>query len=349
MNSRDADQYEREIFQTETEEILDKSREGDPFRCTEFSCLDTGEEEEGFQSFWRLIELEVENELRESEKNLDLSLPLCDSHGSCSLCACAFRNDLIEKTLRKIESTVSLAVQQAEDVFGEDISQRINEIYETKITPWKKNNSCSTILQLNKRASSQSEFCDFSEMREDFIKPSNEVAIVCKYAFLCGSLTFAGSNITISAENIYFSRDTNIDVKAPAKADDGLEGPTPGSAGLEGREGRTGTSLYLTSRSLMLGSKTSFVFTSRGGDGGDGGRGAVGEMGRDGEGGENGRDGTEGEAGARGEDRNFVGTENDPKNADEVYARPNKGRVGNDRIIGPSFISSKLSPHKALI
>ena len=334
MNFRDADQYEREIFQTESEKILEKSREGDPFRCTEFSCLDTGDEEEGFQSFWRLIELEVENELKGSEKSLNVSLPLCDGSASCSLCACDFRNDLIEKTLRKIESTVSLAVQQAEDVFGEDISQRINEIYEIKITPWRKNNSCSTILQQNKRSSSQSEFCDFSEMREEFIKPSSDVAIVCKYAFLCGSLTFAGSNITISAENIYFSRDTNIDVKAPAKADDGLEGQTPGSAGRQGSEGRAGTSLYLTSRSLMLGSKTSFVFTSRGGDGGDGGRGAVGEMGRDGEIGEDGRDGTEGEAGARGEDRNSVGTENDPKTADEVYARPNKGRVVNDKMIG---------------
>ena len=283
----------------------------------------------GFQSFWNIITFQVDNEMAKSQKSLDVSLPLCSgskSNGfSCSSCACSFRNDVIQETLDKIDAIFSMAAQQAQDLFGEDVSNMINNIYDTEINPWISENSCSTKEKISPLKSN--EHCDFSDMMDSFIDPSNDISISCTYAFVCNSLAFDSPNITVIADNIYIAESTKMDILPPAKAANGADGKDLGSSGGDGMAGSKGRSLYITTKTLLKGSKTSFIFTSYGGDGGDGGKGAAGKPGQDGVAGVSGADGTPGRAGTKGEDTSAVGTENDPKTADEVYAQPGKKEI----------------------
>merc|ERR1719300_2094516 len=156
-------------------------------------------------------------------------------------------------------------------------------------------------------------------MAEDFINTNNVISFSCTYAFICNSMVFDGTNITINAENIYFSATTNFDVLPPAKASNGTNASFPGSNGGDGANGAEGTSMYIYGTHLLRGSKTSFIFTSRGGDGGDGGKGAVGVLGKDGANGAKGANGRKGSTGARGNDETSISHSSDPANANEVY------------------------------
>ena len=287
----------------------------------------------GFNAFWKFIVWKALNEKDQSQGALDQSLPLCQLNSksiSCSACACSYRNDVIEETLNSIDGVFMMAAQQALEMFGEDVSGRIAEIYEESIDPWVAENTCIESLKLeNPKVSAENGLCDFSEMSDDLIDTNNEVSISCTHAFVCNTLTFDGSKITINADNIYFSDTTNLDILPPAKASKGSDAQTPGSDGGNGANGAEGSSLYIYSTNLLKGSKKSFIFTSRGGDGGDGGKGAVGLPGQDGADGANGADGKQGAAGARGDDKTSIGTENDPTTADQVYAQPAKQEVDN--------------------
>ena len=277
----------------------------------------------GFQSFWRLVVFQVENELFKSQEDLDISLPLCTGIKSkeCSTCACSFRNDVVRQTFEKINNVIVLASQQAQDMFGEDVSGRVSEMYEAEIKPWMEENICSS----NQHVKSKSDqHCDFSEMTDGFVTPNSPIRISCEFAFICGSLSFDGTNITINANKVYFAENTNIDVLAPPKASNGIDGELPGSEGGRGTDGAFGSDLFLTSNALMRGSEGSFIFTSTGGDGGNGGQGGVGETGTDGKDGEQGSDGIPGIDGKNGADITEIDDWNDPQTADQVCAQPGK-------------------------
>ena len=280
----------------------------------------------GFQAFWKFISWKVENEMLQSQKSLDLSLPLCQVNTksvSCSSCACSFRNDAIEDTLNQIDEIFTMGAQQALEMFGEDVTQIVADIYEESINPWAEDNSCSIILRLGHELQ-QSEYCDFSEMTDDFINPNNDISLACTYAFMCDSLTFESRNVSIIVENIYLAESTNIDLLPPSKAPQGADGQAPGSDGGDGQAGTKGSDMYFHANKLMKGSRKSFIFTSRGGDGGDGGKGAVGIAGQDGSKGAPGINGTKGATGSPGVDVTEIGNEQDPGNADAVYAQPTK-------------------------
>merc|ERR1719495_1382739 len=164
-------------------------------------------------------------------------------------------------------------------------------------------------------------------MTDDFINANNIISVSCTYAYVCNSMVFDGTNITINADNIHFSENTSFDVLPPAKASNGADASSPGSNGGDGANGAVGASLFIQASSLLRGSKTSFIFNTRGGDGGDGGNGAVGLTGDDGANGKNGTDGKQGATGAKGQDKTAIGTENDPTTADGVYAQPSKQEI----------------------
>ena len=85
--------------------------------------------------------------MAQSKENMDISLPLCsasESTGlSCSSCVCSFRNDVIQQTLELIDMIFSVGKQQASNMFGEDVTDQVNDIYESEINPWISENSCS--------------------------------------------------------------------------------------------------------------------------------------------------------------------------------------------------------------
>ena len=200
----------------------------------------------GFQAFWKFISWKVENEMLQSQKSLDLSLPLCQVNTksvSCSSCACSFRNDAIEDTLNQIDEIFTMGAQQALEMFGEDVTQIVADIYEESINPWAEDNSCSIILRLGHELQ-QSEYCDFSEMTDDFINPNNDISLACTYAFMCDSLTFESRNVSIIVENIYLAESTNIDLLPPSKAPQGADGQAPGSDGGDGQAGTKGSDMY---------------------------------------------------------------------------------------------------------
>ena len=281
----------------------------------------------GFNAFWKLIVWNAQREIEKTQEDLDLSLPLCQFNlksVSCSECTCSYRNDVIEESLDKIDELFMLGTQQALEMFGEDVSSRIADIYENYIEPWVEENTCKQSMKVEyKRSLTQLDsLCDFSLMTEDVINTNN-----CTYAFICNSMVFDGTNITINAENIYFSETTNFDFLPPVKASNGDDASSPGSNGGDGANGAVGASLYIQASSLMRGSKKTFIFTSRGGDGGDGGKGAVGLVGADGANGKNGTDGKKGATGAKGVDKTDIRTDNDPSTADEVYAQVSKQEI----------------------
>ena len=96
-----------------------------------------------------------------------------------------------------------MAAQQALEMFGEDVSGRIADIYEESIDPWVAENTCLESIKFeNPQISSTNGLCDFSEMADDLIKPSNEISITCTHAFVCNTLKFDASKVTINAENL---------------------------------------------------------------------------------------------------------------------------------------------------
>ena len=164
-------------------------------------------------------------------------------------------------------------------------------------------------------------------MTDDFINPNSDVNLECTVAFMCDSLLFDSTNVSIRVDNIYFAENTNVDLLPPTKAPKGEDAQFPGTDGGNGQSGEKGRNLYIHANTLLKGSKNSFIFTSRGGDGGDGGKGAVGEAGHDGANGDHGIDGTKGSTGNPGVDVTEIGNEQDPLNADAVYAEPTKKEI----------------------
>ena len=281
----------------------------------------------GFQSFWKIVTFQVRNEMAQSKEKMDISLPLCSASEStslsCSSCVCSFRNDVIQQTLEVIDMIFSVGKQQASNMFGEDVTDQVNDIYESEINPWISENSCSD--QQNRiHASNSANYCDFSEMTDNFINPASDISLNCTYAFLCNSLTFDSPNITIISENIYFAENTFIHVLPPPKSPDGADCTVSGNNGEDGLTGKKGSDFYIVAQNLIDGSKESFIATLQGGDGGDGGNGAVGLYGDDGPAGADGKNGVKGDTGVIGESITFIGNETDPKNADQVYAKPSK-------------------------
>jgi len=286
----------------------------------------------GFKAFWKFITWKVENEMFQTQNSLDLSLPLCQVTNkavSCSSCACAFRNDAIEDTLNQIDEIFMMGAQQALEMFGEDVSQTVADIYEESINPWTADNSCSSMLRLS-HGELKSEYCDFSEMTDDFINPNNGVTLSCTYAFICDFLAIESTNVSLTIDNIYMAENTNIDLMPPPKALHGEDAQTPGSDGGDGEDGTEGSNLFIHANKLMKGSRTSFIFTSRGGDGGDGGKGAVGMAGQDGANGAPGINGTKGSTGNPGVDATEIGNEQDPMDANAVCAQPTKVEIDSD-------------------
>ena len=105
----------------------------------------------GFEGFWKFITWKVENEIFQSQKSLDLSLPLCQVSTkavSCSSCACAFRNDVIQETLNQIDEIFKMGAQQALEMFGEDVTKIVAEIYEESIDPWVTEHFCENMIRL---------------------------------------------------------------------------------------------------------------------------------------------------------------------------------------------------------
>ena len=280
----------------------------------------------GFNSFWKLVLFQIEQEITATNGYLEISLPLCtlSKSVSCSECACSFRNDVIQETLEKIDAIFSFASQQAQDMFGEDVSNRVNEIYETEINPWLSENSCSSI---RRDVIQKSDHCDFSEMSDNFVNPGNAVTISCVHAFVCGSMTFDATNISVSTENIYFSKDAEVVVLPPSKAANGKDGQSHGQSGEDGAEGVVGRDFFLHSQMLLKGSKTTFIFTSKGGEGGDGGKGFPGEPGADGANGKNGVDGVQGTTGKKGTDVTSISSEGDPADGPDVYIMNDKYEI----------------------
>ena len=275
----------------------------------------------GFEAFWKFITWKADNEIYQSDKSLEISLPLCQKYKafSCSSCACSYRNDVIENTLEKIDEIFLLGSEEALEMFGEDVTNRVNEIYEATVNPWATENSCSTALKNS--FPKKSEYCDFSEMTDDFIDPSNDIVVSCTNAFVCNSIAFDGTNVTISADNIYFSEDANIDVFPPPKSTNGIDGDQPGTNGGNGEDGIEGRSLYITANSLLKGSNMKFIVALKGGEGGDGGNGADGEKGKDGAAGSNGENGVDGAEGSKGYDITSISTANDPGDAAAVCTK----------------------------
>lgn len=202
--------------------------------------------------------------------------------------------------------------QEALTLFGEDVTDQINDIYESEINPWISENSCSG-QQRRIYESNSAKYCDFSEMTDSFINPANDIIINCTYVFVCNSVTFESPNITIMAENIYIADDTFFNVLPPAKSPDGEDGQAPGQNGQAGSNGIKGSDLHIIARNLIDGSKASFIATMQGGDGGDGGNGAVGQHGDNGIAGADGRNGEKGHDGVIGDSVTFIGNETDPK------------------------------------
>ena len=284
----------------------------------------------GFEAFWKYITWKAENEIYQSEKSLEISLPLCQKYKSfsCSSCACSQRNDVIADTIDMIDEIFLMALNQALEMFNEDVTNRVNEIYETVINPWAAENSCTN--QLKQSFQRQSGYCDFSQMMDDFIKPSEEIHVSCEYAFVCDEVTFDGSNITLDIDNIYFSKSTELNILAPLKAKNGISGKNEGEDGTNGEDGAKGANIQINAAMELKGSTQTFLITLRGGDGGDGGDGAMGLKGENGINGQNGMNGAKGKTGATGHDE----TDPDPDggifyitNADQVVNHPEKSEI----------------------
>ena len=201
----------------------------------------------GFEAFWNFITWKVDNEMAQSADILDISLPLCQQNlksPMCSPCACSFRNDVISDVVNEINGIFDMAGQQAQDMFGEDVSQRVDDIFADRIDPWINENSCSESIY-NNFPSTESGYCDFSQMTADFVKPSENIYVTCGYAFVCDEITFDGSSINLIMENVYFSKTTELNILAPSKARSGEDGLNPGEDGTDGEDGTKGADLEI--------------------------------------------------------------------------------------------------------
>ena len=155
----------------------------------------------GFQSFWKIVIFQVENELAQSQSTLDVSLPLCslDKLVKCSECACIFRNDVIDQTLKNIEIIFEMSSKQSLQMFGEDVTDLIAEEYENVIEPWVTDNQCAGVTSLAKKLE---DFCDFSVIG-DVLSPDTSLNIECNYGFLGGALILHQMSVFISTTFSY--------------------------------------------------------------------------------------------------------------------------------------------------
>ena len=285
----------------------------------------------GFQSFWKIVTFQVENEITQSQTNLDFSLPLCSvtTQITCSDCACEFRNEVIDESLRIIDNIFEMAAKEAQQLFGEDVTDIVNEEYETIIYPWAESNQCDDI-EIEK-VSTDEEHCDFSTIG-DVISPEDKIEFDCTYGFLCGTLSYAAKNISFHVNNLYIGKQTMIEVLPPGKASSGADGEDgAGQDGGDGEDGIHGTNIYFILEALMKASSADslIVFThgGDGGDGGHGGRGVQGENGIDGVNGAKGVKGQKGETGASVVEEDLESIPPELTTATGVYASSGKVQI----------------------
>ena len=285
----------------------------------------------GFQSFWKIVIFQVENELSQSQSTLDVSLPLCSLNKlvTCSECACIFRNDVIDQTLKNIEIIFEMSSKQSLQMFGEDVTDLIAEEYEIVIEPWVTDNQCAGVTSLAKKLE---DFCDFSVIG-DVLSPDTSLNIECNYGFLCGALTYSASNVSFHINNLFISKQTSIEILAPAKSPTGSNGDVGGDGG-NGEDGVQGSNLYIVIENLMKASSADYlIVTTYGGDGGDGGQGGQGLPGENGVDGQNGGKGVNGGKGKPGKNAVEDDLESIPPElttAAGVCDKNGKAQIGHD-------------------
>ena len=252
----------------------------------------------GFRTFWAVVCGTIERIMNDAQEDLDLTRDLCQVE-SCPQCVCSFRQDTIGSAKATIDHHIQLAIEEAFEIYNVDITRLVEDLYEEKISPWIESNSCPE--ERIKMVPEKQELCDFSLMSEDFLRPEEDIEVICDYAFVCGIIIFDASRVHVITEHIYFAPQTIIDVLAPPKASIGKDGLEPGEDGGNGTDGTQGADVYFIAKDKLPGSSDDFTLILRGGDGGDGGTGADGKVGVNGTTGSTGKDGDNGKQGAAGD------------------------------------------------
>ena len=123
------------------------------------------------------------------------------------------------------------------------------------------------------QVSQDDRLCDFSALQ--ISSPNTGVKLNCQSAFICNTLEIDANLLDITTQNIYLSKDAQINGKIPAKAENGVDGEDLGEDGKSGGYGKKGLEVILEVDSFLPGSKSKMRYSLPGGPGGNGGNGKV--------------------------------------------------------------------------
>ena len=225
----------------------------------------------GVEALWSYTQERVRILMEDATESMETSVWNCEPNplGSmdCTMCVCSYRNGKVSMTVDKALTILEEANSEANVLFGESLSNRINDLIENEVDVWEEVNSC-TGLKL-KMQTNDCTACDISAMTEWLIQPGEELAINCEQFFLCDDSIFQAKSLVIDTNYIYIE-DIDVTIYNVAPTDIPKAPATLGSPGLTGFQG---ADLTITFDHFLETSSNVVTYKSQGGTGGPGSKG----------------------------------------------------------------------------
>lgn len=239
----------------------------------------------GFEGFWSYATNEIKADLLKISDILDQHTDACSPSTTagwdCSNCVCNYRNTMVSNTVNKANEDLIDAISQAAALFSENATYKAEKFMMKTVALWAADTKCNSAVPKESGI-----VCDSSQM--DFENPGNAISIECNSLFLCDTVNVDATSMDVTTKYIDLSIGTVVNLVAPAKVADGMNGRGPGDDGRPGRPGKHGLNLTIKASRILPQSSRVLQVNAYGGDGGNGGNGIRGLDGK------NGADGTDG-------------------------------------------------------